>query len=430
MIRPIDQNVIVDNGFHPPLPICDSRARSIRIRILHTTRGYDIHLWGTSLRENGSEPIAGLLPVGPDQVRAWVNDLHRAWQTNLIMWQDPADLRVRGYGRYPLAEQVDLRQVASSVRNAMWRQLAVAGHQLFRQLFTNGTSALRQAGQMLADALTDGDHVITVTSDEVIVPWSMLYVPRNIDAHLSDDFTVDPDAFIGYRHLVEHSFDQAHPTGPHIQYAGQASTAAYYDTGIDKLRRTQSRQAIVEPVVDLLTTHTRVHRATRREEVARSLQNAGALDHLIYFCCHCVEEAGDVLLRLTDAAVSGGDLRYWLGEAGLRNSPLVVINACQSGRHAVRSPSDLGRVLLDNGAGCLLGPAVNIPKTFAAAFATDLFSGLFERHERLGEALRAAVRRNINTYLNPLGLAYSLFRGIDSHFCPMEAPGGHVPTKS
>ncbi|MET7396105.1 CHAT domain-containing protein [Dactylosporangium sp. NPDC005572] len=416
------------NNFRRPVPACERRDRTLNIRITAAPQGgYEVIAVGNDLRINGQFPV-GLLEADPKTVKGWIDDLHETWSKQVIEWQDPAAVGPEANYQRPFTDAVDLRTVDRAAVDRMWHAVASAGYQLFWQLFHSGGPALQKIGDQVWAALWRREQVVTFTSNGLVAPWSMLYVPRE-GWHRPKLGAVDPQAFLGYRHLVEHRFERKYELDGDIRFTGERIAAsAYYDERLDGPRRGGTRTAVVAPVVATLERHTTTHRATTRQAVDEHLSGEGAAAHLIYFCCHCVLSAtGEAHLRLADNAeerISAGDFKFWIGTEGLRSHPLVLLNACQSGRLYTASASQLGATLLEHGAGSLLAPCVNIPAGFAAAFAEQLFKQVLPLGRPLGPAVRSAVRTFAGKRRNPLGLTYSLYQGIDSHFCQMEASDG------
>ncbi|MFG2040431.1 CHAT domain-containing protein [Dactylosporangium sp. NPDC048998] len=418
------------NQFRRPLPVCESRGRTLKIRIKEVARGrYEVVAFGLDLPMGGRFPFA-YLDADPEMVKGWIDDLHQTWSTQVIEWQDPATEGPEANYRRPFTDAVDLSDVAGTAVERMWHAVAAAGYQLFWQLFHNGGPALQALGEEVRTALWRREQVVTFTSNDLVAPWSMLYVPRD-GWHAPELGNVDPEAFLGFRHLVEHRFEREYDLDADIRFTGKRINAsAYYDERLDGPGRGDTPTAVAAPVVATLARLSSTHKATTRQTVGDHLTGDGAAAHLVYFCCHCVPSLnGEAYLRLPgdedEGLISAGDLGFWIGKAGgLRSSPLVLLNACQSGRLITASASQLGAVLLQRGAGCLLAPCVNIPARFAAAFAEDLFARILPAGRPLGPAVRSAVRAFAGEKRNPLGLTYSLYQGIDSHFCQMENPDG------
>ena len=69
------------------------------------------------------------------------------------------------------------------------------------------------------------------------------------------------------------------------------------------------------------------------------------------------------------------------------------------------------------GASGVIGPQIDIPAVFAAEYAMRFFKGLLGVDnggpEPVGILMRRLAREFIDKHNNPLGLAYSLYRGMD-----------------
>jgi hypothetical protein len=73
-----------------------------------------------------------------------------------------------------------------------------------------------------------------------------------------------------------------------------------------------------------------------------------------------------------------------------------------------------GPPLLRKGANCILGPQIDVPAVFATEYAMRLFSDFLRPETRLGDVVQQLTRKFIDDYQNPLGLIFSLYRGLDS----------------
>jgi hypothetical protein len=400
---------------HDPARRCPGRRRTLRIRY-HPSRcgGFDVEASGADLPDDNATGLFAHLDAEADVIHGWVDDLLRAWSEWLVDWAHPDEVR-----SFPFAAKVDHRDLDGKIVRNLWQRLAEAGHKLFRQLF-QGDEALEELGAAIARALHAGDQVITVSSDEVIVPWPMLYVPEDVWTDQPDDFEVDLDSFVGHRHLVEHAFAVYGRHRNDVRVTGRIAAGAYYDA---KLHRPAHHT--LGSALDALSLHTRLERGTSAARLSQRLRQDGANDHLVYFCCHCVTpRAGQELLHFGVEAgerVSAGDLRAWLRRR-FQHRPLVMINACGAGRVARRSLRHFSSALLERGAGAVIGPVVNIPTVFAGAFAQDFFERVLPGHRpvQFATVTRDLVRGFAKEQHNLLALTYMLYQGIDGHFCREE----------
>lgn len=79
-----------------------------------------------------------------------------------------------------------------------------------------------------------------------------------------------------------------------------------------------------------------------------------------------------------------------------------------------------GHQLLHYGARCLIGPQIDLPRAFAREYTTRLFTAFLEPRTKLGDIVRTLAREFVDDYHNPLGLIFSLYRGIDVHLWLVE----------
>jgi hypothetical protein len=93
----------------------------------------------------------------------------------------------------------------------------------------------------------------------------------------------------------------------------------------------------------------------------------------------------------------------------LRNSPLVIVNACSSAESSPLSFGGLAPYLLDLGASTVVGTAVETPIRFGAAFGPALLEAVLRQGLSIGAALRETRLRFLREQNNPLGLLYGLY---------------------
>jgi hypothetical protein len=188
----------------------------------------------------------------------------------------------------------------------------------------------------------------------------------------------------------------------------------------------------VEPVIEMFESIpvAKIKRETK-SELGSAIKSSDYGDNIIYFGCHgtgvsAATGPAQALVRLTDKEpIRSTDLTDWLAQSPLRTNPLIFINACEAGQMSVIYTS-IGRVLMDSGANCLLGAQVDIPPSFAAAYARAFFPQVTvpgaavlgqEAPVRVGDVFQELAKTWIIQRKNPLGLVMSLYRGLDSHFC-------------
>jgi hypothetical protein len=269
--------------------------------------------------------------------------------------------------------------------------------------------------------------MLTVTSDSFFVPWGMLYVhPGPKDRLRPDGKDFRWEGFLGYQHIIEHNTEFAELTTAIQPEAGNRLAASVnFDERIDDSLKVQC----IGPQLEFLQNHARLRVTLRRrkDELRQALMSDSFADRILYFCCHGIggtnTEADLVNLRgaqitLTDdEPITDEDLAYWLRDRQLHSHPVVFINACQGGQLTTLFYQTLAAEFLKRKAIAVLGAQIDLPAVFACAYAHRFFeqflSGGPQQRVRIGPLLQHLNREFLAKHCNPLGLVYSLYRGMD-----------------
>jgi hypothetical protein len=418
MTTEIRLSTIVDNS--PNLtqlrPRRPGRRRTLELFFeADGSRGYRVRAWGTALAEDGGGAYAGTLELSPNDVFASVHELRDAWARAFIGYRHPGS----GRNGYSFAEQLDLsREEFKTPIDTAMRALAIAGHKLFTALFTAGDAGLRELGAAVTAALRcTTDQVISIHSDDLFIPWWMLYLP-------SDDTTVlDEESarcsyteFLGYRHHIEHNFKRAPGWESGLLVTGRVRAGVHVDRNLDIQFPTAPT---IEPIIRTFHTYADVSLRSERHDLALAMSAADFGDQILYFGCHGTAggtaTTPDAHIALTDGqAIRASDFRYWLGARQFATTPIVYINACQGGQMSSMFYTSFSRELLARGANCLVGPQIDIPPTFAQWFADEFLCRLFQFETKIGDVVKDLTRLLIDRYANPLGLVMSVYRGMDT----------------
>jgi hypothetical protein len=168
-------------------------------------------------------------------------------------------------------------------------------------------------------------------------------------------------------------------------------------------------------------------RRTKKKELEQIFsEQREMLERILYFYCHghgssngSTIELGASKLILTDEPidpVTAQDFLVWAKDNLLPTQPLIFINACQGGQMTTMFYQTLAFELLRQGAIGVAGAQIDIPAIFAAAYAKWVFERFFTKNNgrvRLGPLLREANQEFWNQHNNPLGVVYSLYRGVN-----------------
>ncbi|MCC8247030.1 hypothetical protein [Saccharothrix luteola] len=383
----------------------DNRDRTIHLRFARLDDGYLVQAWGSAFGPDGGG-CQGRVHLGASALEAGVGDLRARWRAGLVEHVEPG---VRPTRR-PFVDDWDL--AGRDVDEAALA-LARAGHDLFALLFRNGDAGLKEVCDLLLAALRTGEHVVTVESDDLFVPWGLLYVP--LDDHGSvwdDDYRWDPRGFWGYRHLVEHNFSRSPGFDSRIPVKGSGLTVGMnVDEGVDG---DHPPTPCVRPLIGFLSARAATTVRTTKAELADALRSPGFADDVVYFGCRGRVDEDDrrACLVLGDGEeIDSAELVSWLA-TGLASRPVVVVGA---GEGASAFYPAFGHHLLLRGARCLVAPQVDLPRAFAREYATRLFEAFLVPGTRLGDVVRDLARAFLDEHRNPLGLVFSLHRGIDVH---------------
>lgn len=428
MPRPLRTSVRIDhtNELRNVPDHSYNRERDIVIRFSreHPDRGggYTAQAFGRVFPQDGGGIHQGRLLLGDDVIRGDISSLREVWQNRVLQ-----RFELRESGRYfPFVQDWDLSGSDDQAGiDAVWLELARAGHRLFRVLFENGDEGMDEITERLVAALREGGHVITIQSDDLLVPWPMLYTPPESGSLWGSGAGYSPDCFWGLSHIIEHSFSRSYGYDSRILIApANAAVSLNVDPHVDE---DYPETAFIAPVIDFFKDHsltkTRLVVRCSKDELATALQDPDFADHVMYFGCHAEVhaegggEAHQSYFTLGDKEkIYGTDFISWLPREPMPTRPFVFVGACQGGQLTSSSYPAFGHHLLQRGARCLLGPQIDLPRAFAREYSTRLFSALLEPGNRLGDLVLQLARDFARNHRNPLGLNFSLYRGIDLHF--------------
>lgn len=424
MSRDLTARVTVDHtdGLRRVVVPPYNRARTINLRFMELPdgRGYRVQAWGSAFPEDGAGGYQGLLPRTARELDEHIGLLRRTWQETVIEHKHTDEASGRIHRPYVDGWQPPTHPLPAGVA----LPLARAGHDMFKVLFTGGDAGLRRIRALLVAALRGGEHVISAESDGLMVPWGMLYTPLTDANPTAESWSCH--GFWGYRHVVEHTFPWTEDFDSRISVErDRVVVGLNVDHNVDD---EFPKTPYIAPVIQFFTDRTHVIVRHRRDQLYDAFQNPEFPDHITFFGCHGNVSNTDGVpeypyLQLGDGErIYGADLRAWLSEAPLATHPFVFVGACQGGQVCSAFYSAVGKALLDNGARCLVGPQVDLPPAFAWEYSRRLFTEFLDTGAKLGDIVRSLARAFVDEHANPLGLMFSLYRGMDVHLWLTEHP--------
>lgn len=406
---PLSSRIVTDNS-DGLLAVSSSatnleREVNVSFEYRRDAGNFVVRAWGSAFPADGGQYLGRLLRTQA-AVDAAVMSCYDSWDRNV--------LKRKVGSRRPFVDGWDLSSLDTQVVGHTMRALAQAGNTLFQNLFSTGDAGLHEISGRLLAVMRSGPRVVAFHSDELLAPWWLIYTGD--PEHAASEWATA--GFWGYSHLIEHQFSRVRNSNAIYVDESGPRTSLNVDPRIDR----RGRQ-FVAPVRGLLTE--RVGACDERTEklgLAVAMRADDFNDQLMYFGCHGhVVPAGangfQGELRLSDdEPIRSDDIRAWLVKAPIQSNPAILVNACRGGQIASPFYMTFARELLELGANCLVGPQVDVPIAFATEFAIRLLSEFLKPETRLGPLLQGLVREFMDRYQNPLGLSYSLYRGLDTHF--------------
>jgi hypothetical protein len=436
----IPLTTLVDNtnGWSTNAASHASRDRSIYLRFERpsessSTATYTVTAVGDALKKYsdiGAGLLEGELTVDPASLHEVIVEVQGLWRDRVV---GRRELTSDGESWFPFGDAWDLSQdeTADSRLSEVARPLAEGGYKLFQLLFCVGNEGLRKIGHALTTVLQEGKQIISVQSDCLFAPWWMLYTPPpgHDDFDVNEDQLVPWEGFWGISHIVEHNFKHSPGWKPCIVIDEQGITAGVnVDFNLDE---EFPAAPCVAPVISMFRSNsaTAIVRDTKKR-LAQAIKSAHYSDHVLYFGCHgtgvsAAAGPAQAYLILTDREpIRSTDFIAWLKQAPLGTTPMVFINACQGGQMSSLFYTSVGNALVAYGANCVIGPQIDVPPACAREYANSFFSNFRlmpasgMNPVRAGDVFQRLAQEGVLNRKNPICLVMSLYRGIDSHFCP------------
>jgi len=369
------------------------------------------------------EPAGPLFPedswnavirLTPNQLFGYVSACRDKWQ-KVIERMEPVP--AAGGGQKPLAplkEQWDLSDRGKPWGAKIAAELAEAGEKLWWEVFENHANTdAKEIGQRLKDRSRERELVGVFVANDFFVPWGLLYTAP--PDHVKDGMPEVWHGFWGYRHIIQHTTRDYQLDYELTANAGVVKTSFNYDVTLG--------QDCLDPQIAFFKAFESQLKTIPRTEKAKlrlDLESGVFDDQIAYFCCHG-KAAGIGTRNLNSSSLkldeefTADELDYW-AKNDLQSHPIVFINACEGGQMTTLFYETIGAIVLKRKATALLGSQLDIPKKFAPEYMRRVLQKLCaaEQRQQLGVIVRQ-VAREFATLNNPIGLTYSLYRGMDAY---------------
>jgi len=316
--------------------------------------------------------------------------------------------------------------IPPEVNRLVLQQLAKAGYRFYQQIFY-GPAADAQAnllGDRLREMARQETLKIQIFSQQFMLPWGMLYVADEYDP---DD--VNPELFLGLKHVIEHIPLQPGMRVIDTTVDSQPGLAVSLNVNADIDRQMgmpliAGQRSYWEQIGQAGGVEVTVRESG--DEVTRALADAATADQILYFYCHAISKSlaegggpdDSTLVLSGDQRVTLGDLNLFASpKKTLPGAPLVFINACESAELSPLFYDGFVPYFMAKGARGVIGTECETPALFAAEWARRFFDR-FLAGEPLGQAFLGLRREFYYEHGNLLGLLYALYVDGDTQVVP------------
>jgi hypothetical protein len=366
------------------------------------------------------------IPLSQMELFGHVDECRKLWQRAIVEYVEAVPNREGGErNSFPFQERWSFRKRPQLLEH-VGRELALAGEKLFFLLFKRGSDNLGRVAEVLTRASQERRLVLTITSDDFFVPWGMLYVhPDPVEPLAVDGSNYSREGFWGMRHIIEHNpLAVLEDVRLRAGSGGVIPASLNLDERIDvdlRVRCIASQRAFFQTLDRIKLTER-----CKKAQLLRDLANKNFPDRILYFFCHGTGSRDaegrpnleQTHLVLSDDPISASDIAYALRDqvGGLASHPVVFINACQGGQMETVFYRAIAAEFLRQNAVGVIGAQIDLPAVFADQYARQFFKALLSpgrKRRRVGPLMRLLTRRFWIKNNNPLGIAYSLYRGLD-----------------
>lgn len=328
---------------------------------------------------------------------------------------------------YPFQSLIKIPEV---FEQASKLQLARAGHLLFRQIFFHplaGTQCREFGNWLIAEASAGRNVCLQINAEAFPVPWAMLYPDEVFDPD-----TVTWGRFLGMRCVIEQTplRNVGFGVDPIIQEGdGGIAVSLNLNMDIDGAKGYISRQIDYWSSIEKEAPKIRLVQRTSAREILAALAWGGNDEQIVYLYCHAdsvdlaagIGPGGSSFTFTNRETITLDDLDQQApATIQFTGSPLVFINACESGTLSPVFYSGFISYFVAKGARGVIGTECKVPALFAEEWARQFFS-LFLKGDELGAVMLKLRQQFVNECGNGLGLLYGLHCNADTQVVRLAA---------
>jgi hypothetical protein len=318
-------------------------------------------------------------------------------------------------------------QIPAEIDEFTRQQLAEAGFRLYQRIFF-GPSADEQTknlGRKLRTLAQEKKLKIQIFSQDFVLPWGLLYMADRFDPN-----DINPELFLGLKHIIEHIPLQQSlkVTDNRVDGSHGLAVSLNVNTDIDTDTGYPLIGSQLEYWEKLKSDGTQVFPVTHKTkgEVTQALSDSTSQDQVLYFYCHGISKDVDDKGGVTKSMlVLSGKGKLTVDDLNLQaptddqlpNAPLVFINACESAQLSPLVYDGFVPYFMAKGARGVIGTEVETPALFAVEWAKRFFDR-FLKGETLGEIFLALRKEFYEQHNNLMGLLYALYVDGDTKIEP------------
>lgn len=324
---------------------------------------------------------------------------------------------------YTYQEGID---IPPNVNRHALQQLAKAGFRLYQRIFygPDADAQVNLLGDKLRQMAQQETLKVQVFSKKFMLPWGLLYLAEEYDPD-----HVEPEMFLGLKHIIEHIPLQSrmHVVKNTIDSQPGLTVSVNVNADIDQ-QMGMPLIAEQERYWDRVSQGANVQVIPRLSgnDVVDALADPSTPDQIVYFYCHAIsksltEEGGpddSTLVLSGDHYLTLEDLNLYASTKRiLPGAPLVFINACESAELSPVFYDGFVPYFMAKGARGVIGTECETPALFAAEWAKRFFTR-FLSGDSLGQVVLDLRREFYYQHNNLMGLLYALYCDGDTRVVP------------
>ena len=315
--------------------------------------------------------------------------------------------------------------IPPEVNRLALQRLARAGFRLYQRLFygPGADAQVNLLGDRLREMAQKERLKIQIFSQQFVLPWGILYLAEQFDPD-----QIDPERFLGLKHIIEHIPLQQNMSTPDDRIDSRPGLTVSLNVNTDIDRRGGSLIGDQVSYWDALGRRGGAKVIVRKtqEEVLRALADASTPDQILYFYCHAASRSlaegggpdASSLLLSGSGRLTLEDLNLFAPPRNrLPGAPLVFINACESAELSPLFYDGFVPYFMAKGARGVIGTECETPALFAAEWARRFFDH-FLGGKSLGQAFLDLRREFYYKHNNLMGLLYALYCDVDTEIAP------------